>query len=57
MNVRSQEHFQVASFGHDAPISAREADIYDRWPTATAISRVIEASSTEWSTRIGIFGK
>ena len=42
--------------GHDAPLAQRDLDDYDRWPIATAVSNVIAASPTEWSTRIGIYG-
>jgi hypothetical protein len=43
--------------GHDAPVADRMDDCYDRWPVATAISRVIAASPAPWSTRIGLFGR
>ncbi|MBL8377002.1 MAG: hypothetical protein JNM79_03975 [Burkholderiales bacterium] len=42
--------------GHDAPVLDRTGDHYDRWPIATAISRVIQESPRTWSTRIGLFG-
>jgi hypothetical protein len=31
--------------------------LYDRWPIATAISRVIAASPAPWSTRVGLYGR
>lgn len=43
--------------GHDAPVAERADDFYDRWPIATAISRVIAASPAPWSTRVGLFGR
>lgn len=43
--------------GHDAPVADRADDLYDRWPIATAISRVIAASPAPWSTRVGLFGR
>jgi KAP family P-loop domain len=43
--------------GHDAPIFQLEQDYYDRWPVAKFISKIIESSPIEWSTRIGLFGK
>ncbi len=43
--------------GHDAPVADRADDLYDRWPVATAISRVIAASPAPWSTRVGLFGR
>lgn len=45
-----------AAFGHDSPVYYRTDDLYDRWPVATAISRVIASSPISWSTRIGLFG-
>lgn len=42
--------------GHDAPLTDQSLDYFNRWPTATAISRVILASPSSWSTRIGIYG-
>lgn len=45
-----------AAFGHDAPVFYRTEDLYDRWPLATAISRVITSSPLNWSTRIGLYG-
>ena len=53
---RQQAQALIAS-GHDAPVGSRAGDFYDRWPIATAISHVIEASPAEWSTRIGLFGR
>lgn len=43
--------------GHDAPVSAREFDDYDRWPIASAISGVIADAPSEWSTRVGLYGR
>lgn len=43
--------------GYDAPVEAREFDDYERWPLASAISNVIYTSPTEWSTRVGLYGK
>lgn len=43
--------------GHDSPVTLREQDSYGRWPVASAISRVIDASPMAWSTRIGLFGR
>lgn len=43
--------------GHDAPVADRADDLYDRWPIATAISRVIAASPAPWSTRVGLYGR
>ncbi|WP_313497666.1 KAP family P-loop NTPase fold protein [Pseudoxanthomonas mexicana] len=45
-----------AAFGHDSPVYYRNEDFYDRWPVATAISRVIASSPLGWSTRIGLYG-
>lgn len=42
--------------GHDAPITDRSEDFYDRWPIAKSISHIIATAPTEWSTRIGLFG-
>jgi hypothetical protein len=42
--------------GHDAPVTDRSEDFYDRWPVARSISRIIETAPPEWSTRIGLFG-
>jgi predicted KAP-like P-loop ATPase len=47
----------ITASGHDAPIVLFDEDYYDRWPVATSISRIIESSPLEWSTRIGLFGK
>lgn len=53
-NRRREPSFES---GHDAPVTLREQDSYGRWPVATAISRVVDASPMEWSTRIGLFGR
>lgn len=42
--------------GHDAPVTDRSEDYYDRWPVARSISRIIESAPPQWSTRIGLFG-
>jgi KAP family P-loop domain len=47
----------INASGHDAPIFQLEQDYYDRWPIAMSISKIIESSPIEWSTRIGLFGK
>lgn len=47
----------INASGHDAPIFQLEQDYYDRWPVAMSISKIIESSPIEWSTRIGLFGK
>src|SRR5262245_34392531 len=43
--------------GHDAPVSQRDLDDYDRWPLAEAISNTIQTSPSEWSTRIAVYGR
>ena len=45
-----------AQIGHDAPVTDRSDDFYDRWPIAKSISRIIETAPPQWSTRIGLFG-
>ena len=47
---------QASQRGHDAPITSRGEDFYDRWPVATSISRIIATAPAQWSTRIGLFG-
>lgn len=42
--------------GHDAPVTDRSEDFYDRWPTAKSISHIIATAPPQWSTRIGLFG-
>jgi hypothetical protein len=42
--------------GHDAPVTDRSEDFYDRWPVARSISRIIATAPPQWSTRIGLFG-
>lgn len=46
----------AAQTGHDAPVTERSEDFYDRWPIAKSISRIIETAPPQWSTRIGLFG-
>lgn len=41
--------------GHDAPITNRDEDFYDRWPVAKSISHIIATAPSKWSTRIGLF--
>ena len=42
--------------GHDAPVSHRDLDDYHRWPVASSISNIIDASPGDWSTRIALYG-
>lgn len=42
--------------GHDAPVTERSEDFYDRWPIAKSISHIIATAPQQWSTRIGLFG-
>ena len=42
--------------GHDAPVISRSSDFYNRWIIAQSISKVIQASPLDWSTRIGVYG-
>lgn len=51
------EPINLSTSGHDAAVVARELDDYDRWPIAVGISKVIESSPPEWSTRIGLYGR
>jgi hypothetical protein len=41
--------------GHDAPVTDRAEDFYDRWPVAKSISHIIATAPSKWSTRIGLF--
>lgn len=41
--------------GHDAPVTDRSEDFYDRWPVAKSISHIIATAPSKWSTRIGLF--
>jgi len=41
----------------EAPQSSRERDALRRWPFANSIYRLIQSAPTEWSLRIGIFGR
>lgn len=42
--------------GHDAALTQRADDLLDRWPVAKLIQRMITATPTGWSTRIGLYG-
>ena len=42
---------------HDVPLSDRQADDYNRWPIATAISAVIDSAPQGWATRIAVYGR
>lgn len=55
--MRSLPEKPLLPTGHDAPVAERADDFYERWPMATAISRVIAASPAPWSTRVGLFGR
>lgn len=57
MAIQEPQPRAAMATGHDAPVGDRADDFYDRWAIATAISRVIESSPPEWSTRIGLFGR
>jgi len=46
-----------AASGHDAPVFYKSDDLYNRWPVAIAISRAIQSSPLDWSTRIGLYGQ
>lgn len=46
----------VSQTGHDAPVTDRSEDYYDRWPIAKSISNIIATAPLQWSTRIGLFG-
>lgn len=41
---------------HNAPITKKEQDWYERWSLATSISKMVEYSPPEWATRIGVYG-
>lgn len=41
----------------DDPIAGREADLLDRWRVAEPISSLIRNSATDWTVRIGVFGR
>lgn len=48
---------QVQREGYDSPQSSESGDDLERWRFAAEIVQVIRVTPTEWSTRIGVFGK
>src|ERR1700722_6459231 len=43
--------------GYDAAQARREEDALDRWRFAGEIAEIVLATPSDWSARIGIFGK
>ncbi|NBF05699.1 AAA family ATPase [Pseudomonas sp. Fl5BN2] len=47
----------TAPGGHDAALTQEADDLLDRWPVAKLIYRMITATPSGWSTRIGLYGQ
>jgi hypothetical protein len=45
------------SGGYDSPIARREEDFFDRWRFASEIWQIVGKGPTDWSNRLGIYGR